>query len=56
MFPERQFDTVMDMKLNPQKMHRLLIAYENTAVVMFSLNKHKDIQRIEFSEYDSDRG
>ena len=37
-------------------MHRLLIAYEETAVVVFSLNKNRDIQHVNFSEFDQDKG
>ena len=37
-------------------MHRFLIAYEDTAVIMYSLNKGREIQKISFSEYDSDKG
>ncbi len=44
------------MVLNPNKMHRLLIAYEETAVIVYSLNKNREIQRIHFSLYDKDRG
>ena len=56
LFPERNNDIVSDMRLNPLKMHRILIAYEETAVIVFSLNKNREIQRIHFSEYDKDRG
>eukprot|EP00347_Sterkiella_histriomuscorum_P007123 403350173 len=58
MFPDKSSagDVVTDMKVDPQHMHRLLIAYENTAVVVYSLNKNRDIQRIVFSQYDQDRG
>lgn len=37
-------------------MHRVLIAYEDTAVVVYSLNKDRDIQTVNFSENDSDKG
>jgi hypothetical protein len=37
-------------------MHRLLIAWEETAVVVYSLNKDREIQVINFSENDSDKG
>ncbi|CDW73878.1 syntaxin-binding protein 5-like [Stylonychia lemnae] len=56
LFPDKSSDLVIDMKTNPQHMHRLLIAYQNTAIVMYSLNKNRDIQRIHFSMYDNDRG
>ena len=52
MFPDKSEDVITDMKLNPYNMHRMLIAYEETAVVMYSLNKNRDIQRIMFSIYD----
>lgn len=55
-FPELQSDIVSSMTLNPSKMHRILIAYEETAVIVFSLNKNREIQRIHFSMYDKDRG
>ena len=56
LFPDRKGDYVADMKVNPQMMHRMLIAYEETAVVMYSLNKHRDIQRVVFSEFEQDKG
>ena len=37
-------------------MHRLLLAFEETAVVVYSLNKDREIQVINFSENDSDKG
>jgi hypothetical protein len=37
-------------------MHRILILYEDVAVVVYSLNKNRDLLRIVFSEYDKDKG
>jgi len=37
-------------------MHRLLLAFEDTAVVVYSLNKDRAIQTINFKENDSDKG
>lgn len=37
-------------------MHRLLLAFEDTAVVVYSLNKDRVIQTINFKENDSDKG
>jgi hypothetical protein len=37
-------------------MHRVLLAYESTAVHIFSLNKNRTIQTIDFSRYDRDKG
>ena len=36
-------DCISDVKIHPIKMHRVLIAYEETAVVVYSLNKDRDI-------------
>ena len=44
------FDIVTDMKCHWQKMHRLLISYKTTAVVVFSLNKNRNVQVIELKE------
>ena len=57
LFPEKGGkDTISDMKLNPQMMHRILIAYEETAVVLYSINKDKELQKVMFSQFDSDKG
>jgi hypothetical protein len=37
-------------------MHRLLIAYEESAVIVYSLNKNREIQRVEFSVFDQMKG
>jgi hypothetical protein len=37
-------------------MHRMLIAYEETAVIIYSLNKNREIQQINFGENDFDKG
>lgn len=52
MFFKPRGDIVSDIKAHPLKMHRLLIAYEETAVIVFSLNKNRDIQQVNFSEFD----
>ena len=49
-FTSQMFDIVSDMKCHWQKMHRLLISYKNTAVVVFSLNKNRNVQVIELKE------
>ena len=56
LFQDLKRDVVSDMRLDPSKMHRLLIAYEETAIILFSLNKNRELQRIHFSAYDQDRG
>ncbi len=44
MFHHRPWgDVVTDIKSHPVKMHRLLIAYEETAVIIYSLNKNREI-------------
>ena len=40
-------DRIRDIKCHWTKMHRLLIAYENTAVIVFSLNKNREIRKID---------
>lgn len=40
---------VVDIRCNPNKMHRLLIAYELQAVIVFSLNKNQTIFTIPVS-------
>lgn len=37
-------------------MHRLLIAYESTAIIVFSLNKNRQIQTINLNKQNSERG
>ncbi len=37
-------------------MHRMLISYEETAVIIYSLNKNREIQQINFGEFDMDKG
>lgn len=56
LFPSKKSSVVTDIKSNPQMMHRILIAFEEVAVVVYSLNKNRDIQQILFSEYDKDKG
>jgi hypothetical protein len=56
LFTNPKGDTVTAMKCHPLKMHRLLIAFEETAVIMYSLNKDREIQKIEFSTFDQDKG
>ena len=48
-FPKQPVDTIMDIKCHNTKMHRLLIAYPKTAVVVFSLNKYRVIRQIDCS-------
>ncbi len=43
MFPDKSKDAVTDMKCNPLQMHRLIIAYEETAIIIYSLNKNREI-------------
>lgn len=56
MFHRQKKDNVSDIKAHPLKMHRLLIAYEETAVIVYSLNKNRDIQQVHFAEFDQDKG
>jgi hypothetical protein len=44
MFPSKKNCVVTDIKSNPNMMHRLLISYEEIGVVVYSLNKNRDIQ------------
>ena len=56
MYHQRKGDTVCDIKTHPTMMHRMLIAYEETAVIIYSLNKNREIQQINFGEFDQDKG
>jgi hypothetical protein len=47
---------VTDLKVHLTKMHRVLLAYEETSVVVYSLNKNREIQQIEFGNFDEDKG
>lgn len=49
LFPDKPATAVADIKCHPLKMHRLLIAYERTAIAVFSMNKNRIIQRIMLS-------
>lgn len=55
-FTNPKGDSISDVKSNPLKMHRILVAFEETAVIVYSLNKDKYIQIVNFSEFDSDKG
>ena len=48
LFPGKPTTEVVDIKCNPTKMHRLLIAYKKMAVVVFSINKNRLIQKLMF--------
>jgi WD40 repeat protein len=50
LFPDKPSTAVSDIKCHPHKMHRLLIAFQNTAIAVFSLNKNRIIQRIMMSQ------
>jgi hypothetical protein len=50
LFPDKPATAVTDIKCHPGKMHRLLIAYQSTAIAVFSLNKNRIIQRIMMSQ------
>lgn len=43
MFTNPKGDSISDMKCHPFKMHRLLVAFEETAVIVYSLNKDREI-------------
>jgi hypothetical protein len=43
MYHQKKSDTVSDIKTHPTLMHRMLIAYEETAVIVYSLNKNREI-------------
>jgi hypothetical protein len=42
-FPDKPSSPVTDIKCHPLKMHRLLIAYKDLAVGVFSINKNRMI-------------
>ena len=44
------------MKIHPAKMHRLLLCYRTSGIYIFSLNKNRAIQAIDFKRFDSDKG
>ena len=48
LFPGKPSTIIVDIKCHPTKMHRLLIAYKQIAVGVFSINKNKFIQTIMF--------
>jgi hypothetical protein len=52
LFASKPPTRVTDIKCHPTKMHRLLIAYEHTAITVFSINKNRFIQRIMVSSFD----
>ena len=56
MYHQKKSDIVSDIKTHPSLMHRMLIAYEETAVIIYSLNKNREIQQINFGENDFDKG
>ena len=47
---EGQQDQVNDIKCHVTKMHRLLICYARTAIVVFSMNKNRRIQTINITK------
>lgn len=49
-------DRVNDIKCHSTKMHRLLICYDRTAVVVFSINKNCAIQTLPLKEKMDERG
>lgn len=38
---------VVDIKCNPKKMHHLLVCYQDTAVIVYSINKHQVVQHLD---------
>jgi len=42
-FPKAQADSVTCIKCHPDKMHRILVSYENTAAVVYSINKNRQL-------------
>ena len=52
MFPDSNFksDSIIDIKCNQQKMHRLLIAYETTAITLWSINKNIALNQLNIKE------
>ena len=49
-------DRVNDIKSHSTKMHRLLICWGSTAVVVFSINKNRAIQTLPVREKMEERG
>ena len=43
---------ISDIKCQPEKMHRLLYAMENSGVAVYSLNKQAKTQEVEFTSDD----
>ena len=50
LFPGQRAAPVVDIKCHTTKMHRLLLSYKDTAIVVFSLNKNCLIQTICMTE------
>ena len=49
-------DRLVDIKCNPNKMHRLLLAYETQAIVVWSLNKDKALSFADMHETVAQQG
>ena len=56
MFTNPKGDCISDIKCHPYKMHRILVAFKETALIVYSLNKDRMIQTVNFSQYDADKG
>ena len=48
LFPGKPSHRVTSMAVHPKKMQRVLIGYDSVGILVFSVNKGKDIQRIDF--------
>ena len=49
-------DKVQDMKCHYTKMHRLLISYARTAIIVFSINKNRCIQTLMIKDKLQEKG
>lgn len=52
MFPAKPYDRCVSMATHYKKMQRVLLGYENTGLVVFSVNKGAVKQKINFLEQD----
>ena len=47
-------ERIVDIKCHPEKMHRILLAYESEAILVWSINKDKAIASIDMRQLISE--
>ena len=55
-FPNSKPDSVTCVKCHPDKMHRILVSYERTAAVVYSINKDRPLFQLNLDEKHMHKG